>query len=206
MPHAPRKLVPKRATFSPMKLPRVVCDRHTVNVAQLIWWKLWLQTELCAKLQIFVVHAPVFRCPIDAPGVSRFENIDGPFSGTFSPMNALWRQCNQLRHRAVYKIGKLTPSRSWTTNSAAVAKSCLGMHQLDNICSSSVYGLCVICPWAGPEAPRPCKAGPEKSHFLVLFRQWTPCVINSTSMKTKLTVWTTNIVVNAPGVSDSCID
>ena len=36
------------------------------------------------------------------------------------------------------------------------------MHKLDNICSSSVYGLCVSF------AP----AGPKKSHFRVLFRQW----------------------------------
>ena len=34
----------------------------------------------------------------------------------------------------------------------------------------------------------------ETSHFRVLFRQWTPSsVVNSTSMKTKLTKWTTNI-------------
>ena len=38
-----------------------------------------------------------------------------------------------------------TLSRSWSgvTTSTAVAKPCLGMHKLDNICSSSVYGLCV---------------------------------------------------------------
>ena len=38
-----------------------------------------------------------------------------------------------------------TLSRSWSgvTTLTAVGKPCLGMHKLDNICSSSVYGLCV---------------------------------------------------------------
>ena len=96
----------------------------------------------------------------------------------------------------------------------AVGKPCLGMHKLDNICSSSVYGLCVSDQLRGHleqgisdrhtlqlEAPRAAaELGWQLwlqwgSHFRVLFRQWTPSgVVNSTSMKTKLTVWTTNIV------------
>ena len=47
-------------------------------------------------------------------------------------------QCISGRHTQPCRAADLG-----VTTSAAVAKPCLGMHQLDNICSSSVYGLCV---------------------------------------------------------------
>ena len=58
-----------------------------------------------------------------------------------------------------------------------------------------VVHLCmvVICPWAGQDATRPSKKGHEKVDIRVIFRKWTG-VINSTSTKSKLTVWSTNLV------------
>ena len=64
---------------------------------------------------------------------------------------------------------------------------------LQNIYCMKLY--CVICPWVGQDAPCSSKMGPETGLFRLFFRQWTPpSVINSASMKTILTVWTTNIV------------
>ena len=70
------------------------------------------------------------------------------------------------------------------------------IYKLDNICSSSdVWFVCVICLHAGLNVPCPHKTDPETGHCRVLFRWFPPLgIANSTSMKTILTVWTTNIV------------
>ena len=160
---------------------------------------------------VCVCHLPLSgaRSPTPLQSWSQKE----PFSGTFSPMNALWRRqfdidenetncvnykyclvdapgvsnscidkgsqlqtsCADTLNR-VYQMGTPNPVAQliWVTTSTAVAKPCLGMHKLDNICSSSVYGLCVSFAPERAWCPRPCRAGPKKSHFRVLFRQWTP--------------------------------
>ena len=82
------------------------------------------------------------------------------------------------------------------------------MHQLDNICSSSVYGLCVwFAPERGQMPHAPSKTDPETGHFRVLFRQWTLW-----RRQFDIDENETNCVnykyclVDAAGVSDSCID
>ena len=82
------------------------------------------------------------------------------------------------------------------------------MHRLDNICSSSVYGFVLkFAPEWGQMPHAPPKTGPETGHLRVLFaneRLWrrqfdideneTNCVNYKYCL------------VDAPGVSNSCID
>ena len=89
-----------------------------------------------------------------------------------------------------------------------MAKSCFGMHQLDNICSSSLYGLCVwFAPERGqmPHAPR--KLIPKRaisgtfSPMNALWRRQFDIDENETNC-----VNYKYCLVDAAGVSDSCID
>ena len=84
-------------------LEQCISDRHTQPCrAADLGWQLWLQWRshalACTNYTIFVVHRCMAtlwdlplsgaRCPTPLENWSR----NGPFSGTFSPMNALWRR------------------------------------------------------------------------------------------------------------------
>ena len=136
-------------------------------------------------------------------------------SGTFSPMNALWRRqfdidenetncvnykyclvdapgvfkflhrlgesaADQLRGHLEQGIsdGHTQPCRAadlgWQLR-PAVAKPCLGMHKLDNICSSSVYGLCVsFAPERGLKPHAPAELVPKRAIFGYFFANERP--------------------------------
>ena len=79
----------------------------------------------------------------------------------------------------------------WLVQAVKQAITWLGIHKQDNICSSSMYGLCVIYHWVGQDAPRPSKRGWYSGTFSQMNG---PGVVNSTWTKSKLTVWSTNLV------------
>ena len=137
-----------------------------------------------------------------------------PFSGTFSPMNALWRRqfdidetetncvnykyclvdapgvsnsciglgesaADQLRGHLerVYQIGTPNPVAQliWGDNFDCSGEACLGMHKLDNICSSSVYGLCVsLAPERGWKPHAPAELVPKRAIFGYFFANERP--------------------------------
>ena len=170
MPYAPPKWVPKQAIFGCFftnERPLVSSSRHRQQ------WN-------CANCKC---------CVVDEPGVSH---------SCVEYESQLQTSCADTLNR-VY-MGKAHPTLSRSCSEmvplTAVAKSCLSMHKLDNICSSSMYGLCVwFASVQGKMSHAPPKTGPETGHCPILFRQWTPPgVVNSTSTETKLTVWSTSVV------------
>ena len=75
--------------------------------------------------------------------------------------------------------------------------------------SSSSWQLGIgCCKTFDLHAPRPSKTGPETGHFRVLFRQWTPLWRRQFDIDENETncVNYKYCLVDAPGVSNSCID
>ena len=81
----------------------------------------------------------------------------------------------------------------WLVQAVKQAITWLGMHKQDNIYSSSMYGYDL--PLSGARCHTSLQKRSRKGWYSGNFSQVNgPGVINSTSMKSKLTVWSTNLV------------
>ena len=83
------------------------------------------------------------------------------------------------------------------------------MHKLDNICSSSVYGLCVsLAPERGWKPHAPAELVPKRAIFGYFFANERPSGVRQFDIDETETncVNYKYCLVDAPGVSNSCID
>ena len=81
----------------------------------------------------------------------------------------------------------------WLVQAVKQAITWMGMHKQDNICSSSMYS-CDL-PLSGERCPTSLQKRSRKGWYSGTFSQMNgPGVVNSTSTKSKLTVWSTNLV------------
>ena len=94
------------------------------------------------------------------------------------------------------------PVAQLITPLTAVAKSCLCMHKLDNICSSSVYGFVLrFAPERSQMPHAPPKLVPKRAIFGYFFANERP--VASSIRHRCLTVCYKYCLVDAPGVSNS---